>query len=119
MLQATCLQLWEETAAKHVGLAAQLAQLAALATRWRSLELQSWRTLLARARAHVAAGASQAWFHLYRILLDGSSPPADVAVAVEQFIQARPCIHLCFCCMLLPCGGGHDRCHLMALLSRS
>eukprot|EP00887_Chlorella_sp_A99_P000601 scaffold17.g601.t1 len=84
------LPLWEETAAKHVSLAPQLGQLGALAARWRRLELLGWRALLDRARAHVAGQATQAWFHLYRILVEGDSPPAEVAQAVEQFVQGSP-----------------------------
>ena len=39
-------QLWEDTAAAHVSLAAVLRPAASLAARWRSLELTSWRNLL-------------------------------------------------------------------------
>lgn len=39
-------RLWEDTAAAHVSLAAVLRPAAALAARWRSLELASWRNLL-------------------------------------------------------------------------
>lgn len=52
-------QAWEETAARHVSLAPQLAPLSALATRWRRLELAGWRGLLDSARARAAAGAHQ------------------------------------------------------------
>ncbi len=61
--------MWEETAAKHVTIKAQLAAIAGLATRWRRLELTSWRgTLAAVARTH-AAGAHRLWFHLHQLLL--------------------------------------------------
>ncbi len=49
-------QLWEESAAKHVSLAPQLASLASLATRWRRLELASWRCLLVKTAERHAAG---------------------------------------------------------------
>jgi hypothetical protein len=39
-------RLWEDAAAKAVSLAPQLEQVAGLATRWRRLELASWRRLL-------------------------------------------------------------------------
>ncbi len=56
----TCpLQLWEETAARHVSLAPQLAPLSALATRWRRLELAAWRGLLDRTRQRAAEVAHQ------------------------------------------------------------
>eukprot|EP00198_Chlamydomonas_reinhardtii_P014222 XP_001703559.1 predicted protein [Chlamydomonas reinhardtii] len=42
-------QVWEETAAQFVSLKAQLGPLAALAARWRRLELSSWKSLLRRA----------------------------------------------------------------------
>ena len=37
---------WEETAAKFVSISTELRAVAALATRWRQLELASWRTTL-------------------------------------------------------------------------
>ena len=49
-------QLWEESAAKHVSMAPQLASLAGLATRWRRLELASWRCLLVKTAERHAAG---------------------------------------------------------------
>lgn len=51
--------MWEETAAKHVSLAAQLSQVAALASRWRQLELASWRGLLQRTVQRFAQGADK------------------------------------------------------------
>jgi hypothetical protein len=53
------LQLWEETAAKHVKLAAELAPLSALAGRWRQMELSSWRALLERTKERVVADANK------------------------------------------------------------
>lgn len=50
-------QLWQDTAARHVSLEAPLAPLAALAGRWRRLELASWRALLRRTAERAAAGA--------------------------------------------------------------
>ena len=49
-------QIWEESAAKHVSLAAQLEAVAGLATRWRRLELAAWRNLLNTTRSRHAAG---------------------------------------------------------------
>jgi midasin len=49
-------QVWEETAAKHVTLKQQLTAIAGLATRWRKLELASWKGLLDRVQAKHAAG---------------------------------------------------------------
>jgi hypothetical protein len=49
-------QLWQETAAKHVSLGAQLEAVASLAGRWRKLELASWRRLLQRTIRHYAEG---------------------------------------------------------------
>lgn len=56
---SACLQVWEETAAKHVSLAAQLQQVAALASRWRQLELASWKGLLHRTVERFAQGADK------------------------------------------------------------
>ncbi|KAL0049173.1 hypothetical protein WJX82_008148 [Trebouxia sp. C0006] len=90
-------QVWEESAAKHVSLAKQLEAVAALATRWRKLELAAWRNLLNTTRSRHAAGAHCTWFHLYRLVLE--QPPEvhaeeeerqqiqQVAAAVEQFLQ--------------------------------
>jgi midasin len=77
-------QVWEETAAKHVSLKQQLAAVAGLATRWRKLELASWKGLLQRVRARHAAGASRSWYHLYQVLVlgtGGDSAAADAAAA--------------------------------------
>jgi midasin len=77
-------QVWEETAAKHVSLKQQLAAVAGLATRWRKLELASWKGLLERVRARHASGASRSWYHLYQVLVlgtAGDSAAADAAAA--------------------------------------
>ena len=52
-------QLWEQSAARHVSIAPQLEKVAAVARRWRRLELASWRTLLTRSIAQHAAGRRQ------------------------------------------------------------
>ncbi|KAK9820997.1 hypothetical protein WJX81_006213, partial [Elliptochloris bilobata] len=94
-------QLWQDTAARHVSLEAQLAPAAALAARWRRLELASWRALLRRTAERAAAGAHRSWFHLYRVLMQAETPPGDNPapgalvgssdpVAVEQFVQTAP-----------------------------
>lgn len=94
-------RVWEETAAKHVSLAAELTAIAGLATRWRRLELSSWQSLLTTTVARIAAGARKGWFHLHRLLVQGTLAGAagsgeggvtveDVAVTVEQFIQGAP-----------------------------
>jgi midasin len=95
-------QVWEETAAKHVSLKQQLAAVAGLATRWRKLELASWKGLLERVRARHAAGASRSWYHLYQVLVLGTPEDAaaaaadaavadgeDVAVAVPDSVYRR------------------------------
>ncbi|KIY92200.1 hypothetical protein MNEG_15763 [Monoraphidium neglectum] len=69
-------QVWEETAAKRVSLKAELSAVAAVATRWRRLELASWRGLLVRAAARHAAGARRSWFHLYALLTGRPEAPA-------------------------------------------
>jgi midasin len=70
-------QLWQETAAKHVSIADQLTAVAAVATRWRRLELASWRLLLQRVVAVHAAGAHRSWFYLYQLLAAaGQQQPA-------------------------------------------
>lgn len=49
----------------------ELKGIAALATRWRRLELASWRGTLARVAVAHAAGARHSWFHLYQVLVVG------------------------------------------------
>jgi midasin (ATPase involved in ribosome maturation) len=49
-------QLWEQSAAKHVSIADQLASLTALTRRWRQFELSSWHSLLTHALSQHAAG---------------------------------------------------------------
>lgn len=61
-------QLWQETAAKHVSLGAQLEAVASLAGRWRKLELASWRRLLQRTIRHYAEGVC------LLLLLPGGAP---------------------------------------------
>ncbi|GIL72549.1 hypothetical protein Vretifemale_2893, partial [Volvox reticuliferus] len=74
-------QLWEETAASFVSLKAQLGPLAALATRWRRLELNSWKGLLRRVAARHASGAHRSWFHLHRLLSPTAFHPAGADTA--------------------------------------
>lgn len=50
-------QLWEDTAGAHVSLGEVLRPAAALAARWRTLELSSWRGLLVTTIDRFAAGA--------------------------------------------------------------
>ena len=51
-------QVWQETAAAHVSLAPQLERLAALALRWRRLQLSAWRSLIRTLAHRHAAGAA-------------------------------------------------------------
>ena len=49
-------QLWQESAAQHVSIARQLERLAALALRWRRMQLHAWRSTIHKLKAHHAAG---------------------------------------------------------------
>jgi len=82
-------QVWEESAAKHVSLAPLLGQVAALAQRWRKLELESWEHMLDTAARKHANGARLSWFHLFRILIVDTSEggTAEAGVLAEQFLQ--------------------------------
>jgi midasin len=73
-----------------VSLSSQLAHISGLAVRWRRLELASWRGLLNRTAARISEGAHAGWFHLYRVLSDGTVGPAELATVVEQFVQGSP-----------------------------
>ncbi|KAK3265915.1 hypothetical protein CYMTET_25433 [Cymbomonas tetramitiformis] len=61
-------QLWEDNAAKHVSLSAELEACAKVATRWRRFEMQSWPHLLALLARRHAHRAYRAWFALYSLL---------------------------------------------------
>jgi len=50
-------QLWQESAAKHVSIAPQLERLAALALRWRRMQLHAWRHTIYKLKTRHAAGA--------------------------------------------------------------
>ena len=49
-------QLWQESAAQHVSIARQLERLAALALRWRRMQLHTWRNTIHKLKARHAAG---------------------------------------------------------------
>jgi midasin len=59
-----------------VSLKAQLSAVAAVATRWRRLELASWRGLLVRVAARHAAGSRRSWFHLFALLTGQQEAPS-------------------------------------------
>lgn len=61
-------QVWEETAAQHVSIKQELSAVAALATRWRRIELSGWKGLLQRVVAAHTAGAATNWYYLYSLL---------------------------------------------------
>ena len=49
-------QLWQERAARHVSIERQLERLAALALRWRRMQLHAWRHTIQKLKARHAAG---------------------------------------------------------------
>ena len=51
-------QLWQESAARHVSIERQLEHLAALALRWRRMQLHAWRHTIHKLKARHAAGMS-------------------------------------------------------------
>lgn len=68
-------QVWQETAASHVSLTPQLERLAALALRWRRLQLSAWRSLIRTlARRHAAGAAARPFALTTRIF-----PPTSIA----------------------------------------
>ena len=87
-------QLWEETAAQYVSIKTQLAAVAALATRWRRLELASWRNLLRQVATRHAAGASRSWFHLHTLFsaaaVADEADTAAVAAAAAAVAGGAP-----------------------------
>ena len=51
-------QLWQDSAAAHVSIAAQLERLSALALRWRRMQLHAWRATIHKLKQRHAAGRS-------------------------------------------------------------
>ncbi|MEW5303413.1 MAG: hypothetical protein WDW36_006109 [Sanguina aurantia] len=80
-------QLWQETAASYVSLAPELALVASLATRWRKLELASWKNLLSNVQRKHAAGSNKSWFHMYR-LLSGATAAGTAPASVFSDSEA-------------------------------
>lgn len=73
--------------------------MASLATRWRKLELASWKNLLSNVQRKHAAGSNKSWFHMYRLLSGatsaGSTPQAvfsDSEAAKEAVASADAAI---------------------------
>jgi midasin len=89
-------QTWEEGAASHVSLSAQLQMCAALATRWRSAEVNAWPHALAAVTRAAADAANSTWFPLHRLMCSVQPPeqPEEAAVwlrsiatALEEFLR--------------------------------
>ena len=89
-------QTWEEGAASHVSLSAQLQLCAALAMRWRSAEVNAWSHALATVTRAAADSANATWFPLHRLMC-GVLPPQQpdeaavwlrsIATALEEFLR--------------------------------
>nr|KAJ3422092.1 hypothetical protein HK105_001196 [Polyrhizophydium stewartii] len=73
-------QDWEAYASKEVSLKAQLDEIVALIVRWRRLELNTWRQLLALEDRRSSAKAGKLWFHLWRTILGILRNPAPAEV---------------------------------------
>ena len=58
-------QLWQDSAAARVSIAAQLAPLSALALRWRRLQLHAWRATIHKLKQRHAAGRTMAYTQLF------------------------------------------------------
>lgn len=88
------LTTWQDFSASEresTSLAALLPPLAALAARWRRLQLAGWRQLLDKALAAEAARACELWHTSYLLLFaDGQPPPALASVlpAFEDFLTS-------------------------------
>lgn len=90
-------QAWEEGAASHVSLSAQLQACAHLARRWRAAEVNSWSRALAACSHAASSAADVLWFPLHRLLFAAAPLEAsrtgwlrDVAIALEEFLRASP-----------------------------
>ncbi|EIE25917.1 hypothetical protein COCSUDRAFT_12734, partial [Coccomyxa subellipsoidea C-169] len=74
-------QVWQETAASHVSLAPQLERLAALALRWRRLQLAAWRSLIRTlAQRHAAVQTLVAILENVHAYYNQFSPLVDKAI---------------------------------------
>ena len=54
-------QLWQDSAAARVSIAAQLERLSALALRWRRMQLHVWRATIHKLKQRHAAGRITAY----------------------------------------------------------
>jgi MoxR-like ATPase len=82
-------QDWQQVAAKHVSLAAELVGISDLIIRWRKLELHQWPRLLPVVWDECHNAAAQTWFSLYRLLCRLPEALGTEAQAGEENAQAN------------------------------
>ena len=83
-------QIWEESTASHVSLRDEIVQLAALARRWRKLELHSWRQALECTAKRQIILSHQSWLHLLGALnsvLHGELEATDITSSLQDFVM--------------------------------
>jgi len=89
-------QTWEEGAAAHVSLSAQLQLCAALAMRWRAAEVNAWPHALAAVTRAAADATNATWFSLHRLMFSATPPEKpdeaavwlrSIATALEEFLR--------------------------------
>lgn len=85
---------WQKRSAsvkEQTSLAQHQGPLAALAARWRSLELKSWSANMSKALERIESGAYVHWFHLMSVCFpsNGSTPEiSNTLPVIEQFLQS-------------------------------
>lgn len=84
-------QIWEQFAAKHVSLAAEMDTISRLVARWRRLELMSWPLVLRTRELQHAMSSGTWWFNLYSALIQARPDSHDAVTAtvktVSDFLQ--------------------------------
>jgi midasin (ATPase involved in ribosome maturation) len=112
---------WQKHSAsvkEHTSLAQHQAPLAALAARWRNLELSSWSQTMTTSLDKVKSSAYVHWFHLMSVCFpsNGTTPQISAALPlIEQFFQSSSLgqfearldlLKLCcqHCTVLVACG---------------
>lgn len=77
------MQEWEQVAAKHVSLAADMKRVTNMIIRWRRFEYSSWTTLLRKTEVQHCQQAAQHWFSLMKVF------QLDVPLLLQKYRKVK------------------------------